>query len=318
MNTNELKSFITVAQCGSFQKAAELLFLSSTAIIKQINSLENEIGFKLFLRTNKGVLLTDSGKVFYDYSKDNLRRMAEAVQSAKDRSHQGREPVRIGFSAINPYKHITDISIFTDGSDSMVFPILVPISSKFNQFIDEVRNLGRNVDIIPYYLQNKLFDSFCQEFCLARIPMYIAVYHKHPLAEKEVIRFDDLNGQNVVTIASNFNSSYESFNERLRKEAPHVRLTSVSFIDFSLFNEIIAENNLLLVGGYIKDTHPLLRFIPLEEELLLPYGLLYSITPSPGVEIALQSFREAGISGKIEESPIFHYLGASGNWIENQ
>ena len=43
MITKELKSFLITAQTGSFQKASEQLYLSSTALIKQINALEQEV-----------------------------------------------------------------------------------------------------------------------------------------------------------------------------------------------------------------------------------------------------------------------------------
>ena len=49
-----LTAFVCVADCGSFTKAAEKLFISSTAVMKQINSLEGRIGTPLFHRTYKG------------------------------------------------------------------------------------------------------------------------------------------------------------------------------------------------------------------------------------------------------------------------
>lgn len=57
MYSEQLKSFICVADCGSFSKAAEKLFVSSTAVMKQMNMLEKELGIKLFIRTNHGIRL---------------------------------------------------------------------------------------------------------------------------------------------------------------------------------------------------------------------------------------------------------------------
>ena len=64
MDHTVLQSFLTVAECGSFSKAAERLFISSTAVMKQINGLEEEIGVKLFARTNRGLTLTEAGQSF--------------------------------------------------------------------------------------------------------------------------------------------------------------------------------------------------------------------------------------------------------------
>lgn len=57
----QLETFITVASLGSFSKAADELFVSPTAIMKQINMLENRLKVKLFIRTNHGLELTEAG-----------------------------------------------------------------------------------------------------------------------------------------------------------------------------------------------------------------------------------------------------------------
>ena len=56
-----LTSFVCVADSGSFNQAAEKLYISSTAVIKQINSLEKHLDLKLFERTNHGIRLTAAG-----------------------------------------------------------------------------------------------------------------------------------------------------------------------------------------------------------------------------------------------------------------
>ena len=66
MYNPHLETFLVVADSSSFSKASQKLFISPTAVIKQINLLENEIGFPLFYRDNKGITLTDAGKSFYN------------------------------------------------------------------------------------------------------------------------------------------------------------------------------------------------------------------------------------------------------------
>ena len=56
-----LKTFICGAECGSFTKAAELLYLSPNAVKKRIGSLEESTGISLFERTLKGEKLTSAG-----------------------------------------------------------------------------------------------------------------------------------------------------------------------------------------------------------------------------------------------------------------
>ena len=65
MYNSQLTVFVCVADCGSFSKAAEKLFISATAVMKQINSLEKHLNLKLIERTPRGILLTPAGDVIY-------------------------------------------------------------------------------------------------------------------------------------------------------------------------------------------------------------------------------------------------------------
>ncbi len=62
MYNPQIKTFIVVADAGSFNKAAEQLFISSTAVIKQMNLLENHLGVRLLQRSHKGLSLTEAGR----------------------------------------------------------------------------------------------------------------------------------------------------------------------------------------------------------------------------------------------------------------
>ena len=62
MYNPQLETFITVAESGSFAKAADKLYISPTAVIKQINILESNLDIKLFNRTHRGLTLTAAGK----------------------------------------------------------------------------------------------------------------------------------------------------------------------------------------------------------------------------------------------------------------
>ena len=61
----QLATFVCVADCGSFSQAAEKLYLSSTAVMKQLNALERHLELKLLERTRRGTVLTPAGEVIY-------------------------------------------------------------------------------------------------------------------------------------------------------------------------------------------------------------------------------------------------------------
>lgn len=80
-----------VVEVGSFSKAAEQLYISAPAVIKQINSLEASLGMKLFDRTHRGLVVTEAGQSIYNdakyiigYCKESVQRAKEAMQVSDD------------------------------------------------------------------------------------------------------------------------------------------------------------------------------------------------------------------------------------------
>lgn len=86
MQIHQLTYFVTVAEQGSINKAAEKLFVTQPNLSKAISNLENELKVRIFNRTNKGVALTDEGKKLYQYARTILNQM-ELIQglSSKER-----------------------------------------------------------------------------------------------------------------------------------------------------------------------------------------------------------------------------------------
>ena len=64
--------FHTVAKLGSITKAAEELYVSQPAITQNIKTLEHQLGATLFIRTKKGVTLTEEAKVLYNYIDEGI------------------------------------------------------------------------------------------------------------------------------------------------------------------------------------------------------------------------------------------------------
>lgn len=69
MNIEVLANYITVCDSGSINKAARLLHISQPPLSRQIQNLENELGSKLFDRSNSGIKLTPEGKILYERAK---------------------------------------------------------------------------------------------------------------------------------------------------------------------------------------------------------------------------------------------------------
>lgn len=71
--------FYHTARCGSITKAAELLYSNQPNVTRVIRLLENELGCRLFFRTNRGVRLTQEGKLLYSHVQPAMAHL-EAAQ----------------------------------------------------------------------------------------------------------------------------------------------------------------------------------------------------------------------------------------------
>lgn len=88
MELKQLRYFITVADCGSINKAAEELFTSQSNVSKVINTFERKVKVELFTRNSKGVRLTPKGYEIYDYAKRVLENIyiIESITKEKCKS----------------------------------------------------------------------------------------------------------------------------------------------------------------------------------------------------------------------------------------
>ena len=64
MTLQQLRYAITIADCGSMNEAAKHLFISQPSLSETMKELENEIGFDIFLRSNRGIIITPEGEEF--------------------------------------------------------------------------------------------------------------------------------------------------------------------------------------------------------------------------------------------------------------
>lgn len=72
MDDTKLKSFLAVADTGSMNKAAEQLNIAPVSVKRQIDVIEAEVNSTLLIRTPHGTVLTESGKLYYDFAKETL------------------------------------------------------------------------------------------------------------------------------------------------------------------------------------------------------------------------------------------------------
>ena len=90
--------FYVVANHKNITKASEELHISQPAISKSIKNLEDQLGGELFVRTKRGVVLTDEGKEFYNYIKQAIEYINNAENKFTDLINLETGTIKIGIS----------------------------------------------------------------------------------------------------------------------------------------------------------------------------------------------------------------------------
>ncbi|ANT63356.1 MULTISPECIES: LysR family transcriptional regulator [unclassified Salipiger] len=144
-----LLAFQTVARCGSFTRAAELLALTQSGISRQIAQLEDHVGAALFERQPSGVVLTRIGE---EYAKE-VGRALDALQSleAGQLTRRGQDQVTIACSrAVADLWMLPRLTRLRDAFPGLELKLIV------NDFFQQLRH--DEYDLAIYYRPNRPAD----------------------------------------------------------------------------------------------------------------------------------------------------------------
>lgn len=272
-----LKTFITVVDCGSFTKAAEVLYISSTAIMKQMNSLENHLDLKLIERTPSGISLTEAGEVIYNDAKFMLDYSKKSISAAKASVHAHSTTFCVGTSLLNPAKPFMDIW-YRVNKDFPEYKLhLVPFEDNHEGILSVINDLGGNFDFIIGVCDSKEWLSRCNFIPLGRYKKMIAVSREHHLAKKNSVKIEDLYGETLMMVERGDSGINDFIRNDLEKNHPKIQIEDTPhFYDLSVFNQCAESDNVLLTIECWQDVHPGLVSIPVKWDYSIPYGLLYS------------------------------------------
>lgn len=96
MNSEQITCFISLGTTLSFTKTAEKLFISQSSVSKKIDALESELGFLLFKRNKRSVILTENGKKMLSFFKRFTQEFNEEKEASLARIHREEGIIRIG------------------------------------------------------------------------------------------------------------------------------------------------------------------------------------------------------------------------------
>ena len=279
----QLTTFISVAESGSFTKAAEALFITPPAVMKQINSLENRLGITLFDRSNHGLQLTDAGKSFFQDAKYIIDYSNRAIEKAKDIDNQDKQQsIRIGTSIMTPAKFLLDIWSEIQKFNPYLKIEFIPFENTPINSVEILRNLGKHIDIVAgLYDDSFLEERRCKAAHLYDKKLLFAIPVTHPLCNKTKIELSDLKGRKVLLIRKNWNEYIDKLRADLTVNGTEIE--DFDMFNLNAFNRAAQENvPIITVEGW-EDVHPLLRIVSADWNYSIPFGILYSPTPTKQV-----------------------------------
>lgn len=272
-----LDTFIAVADCGSFTKAAQRLYVSSTAIMKQMNALERRLELVLLARTPTGICLTKEGEMIYRDAKFIIDYSRKSVAGAKAALLSYDTTFCVGTSLLNPAKPFMDLWYRINKAFSEYKLHLVPFGDDSDGILSEIEQLGQKFDFLVGVCDSKLWLSRCSFLPMGRYRKMVAVSREHALAGKQMIKIEDLHGETLMIVEPGDSGVNDFLRNDLTKHHPQIRIENAPrFYDMSVFNRCSETKNVLLTIECWSEVHPGLVTIPVEWDYEIPYGLLYS------------------------------------------
>lgn len=177
MELRHLRYFVAVAEELHFGRAAEVLGISQPPLSQQIQALEQELGVRLFERSNRHVALTDAGRLFLEETRQTLAQVSRSVDVVR-RAEQGEiGELQIGFTASAPFVSMIPRAVFAfrQAFPAVHLNLQEMTSSEVSQALVE-RKLQIGM-IRPLELPAEL-----EAVELLREPLMALLHANHPLA----------------------------------------------------------------------------------------------------------------------------------------
>lgn len=194
MDVQGLEAFWWIAKTGSFNRAAERLFLTQPSVTARIQALEKELGQTLFERKPRGVRLTDAGRVLLPHAERVLQDIKRARQAVLDLQSATGGTLMVG-SALTTSAYLLPqiLSRFKSSHPNVEVLVRTGRSHQVQQLVlDDTVQVGLVHAPLPSHAEIVAVP-------LSEEPILLVVHPSHPLAEREEVQLDELVGESFIT-----------------------------------------------------------------------------------------------------------------------
>ena len=292
MELRVLHYFLAVAREENFTKAANMLHVTQPTLSRQIADLEEELGQKLFVRSNHNIILTEDGMI--------LKRRAQEILSLADKTKRDflqkdealSGTISIGSGEFRSTEYLAKIiAEFRRKYPNVNYEIYSGNANNIRDYIErgflDIGLMSEPVDMRKYNFVNMPVKEQWGVF----------VPSGSELSEREYVRPEDLAGMSVVTATGDFNQS--RIGKWLGDYKERVNIAATANLPYN--EAVLAKENIgVMLSINLNCTYNDLRFIPLQPVLELSTVLgwkkeqIFSATTSAFIDFATQYLK--GIS----------------------
>lgn len=275
MTLQQIKYVIAIADSGSMNEAAKQLFVSQPSLSGSVKELEKELGFDLFIRSNKGIVITREGEEFLGYARQVTEQFGLLQAKYIDKK------VKEKFS-VSTQHYTFAVKAFVEtvkqiGMEQYEFAVhettTISVIENVKNFKSEIGVLYEN-DFNEKVL-NKMFKENGLEFIeLFQCDTFVYLWSGHPLAAQEVITMEELDAYPCLSFDQGRNNSLY-LAEEMKSTYEYKRLIKAND-RATLLNLMIGLNAYTLCSGIIcEDLNGTdYRAVPLKETEKMRIGYL--------------------------------------------
>jgi len=192
MEDHRLKAFCLVVEMKSFSKAAEVKFMTQSAMSHLIKSLEDELGVQLLIRRGKTLVLTPAGKIFYEHSLKILEQYKKMDNDINVLVRHVKGPLHIGAST-TAASYLLPQVLYSFLKKHPEVQIQLSVSNT-EGIMDDLQN-GR-IDLGIVEGKVKFLNIFAEE--IAEDEIVIIASEDNPLTAKQTLLASDLVSQSFI------------------------------------------------------------------------------------------------------------------------
>lgn len=203
LDVYKLRLFVSVATLNSLSRAAEVHYISQSAISQHIAQLEAYLGRRLFTRHRRGVTLTPDGEVLYRYAVQICQLIAEAELALVTLTADSEGELTLGATPnISTYR----LPIWTSGFTRRYPRLRVRVQTDITaRIIDDVLTGKLDIGLIEGEVDpNRLPQLRIQR--LERIAHVVVVGHMHPLWGRQSLHLSELAQHKLIMRPANSHS----------------------------------------------------------------------------------------------------------------